>query len=141
MMQMNTDKVMLDTNIVSYLLKKNDIIRPYLPHFKGKLLFLPFISVGELFLWAESAGWGRKRRAELDERLRNYAVVPYDHEIARSYARIAAERKHNGRPIGLHDAWIAACAVRHDVPLVTHNARDFQCITGLQVITEQENNL
>jgi predicted nucleic acid-binding protein len=134
---MKTGKLMLDTNIVSYLLKKNEIVRPYLQHFSGKLLFLPFISVGELFLWAESAGWGQKRRAELEERLRNYVVVPYDHEIARLYAQIAAERKRNGRPIGLHDAWIAACAVRHGVPLATHNAKDFEGISALEILTEK----
>ena len=80
---MKTGKLMLDTNIVSYLLKKSDFVRPYLPHLSGKLLFLPFISVGELYLWAESAGWGQNRRSQLEERLRNYVVVPYDHEIAR----------------------------------------------------------
>jgi predicted nucleic acid-binding protein len=133
---MDTRKLMLDTNIVSYLFKKSDFGRPYYRHLDGKLLFLPFISVGEIFLWAESAGWGQRRRIEMEERLRNYIVVPYDHEIARSYARIAAERKRNGRPISLHDAWIAACAVRHAVPLVTHNADDFVGITGLNVITE-----
>ncbi len=73
----------------------------------------------------------------MEERLRNYIVVPYDHEVARSYARIAAERKRNGRPISLHDAWIAACAVRHGVPLVTNNAKDFEGITALEVITEK----
>jgi predicted nucleic acid-binding protein len=135
---MKAGKLMLDTNIVSYLLKKNDLIRPYLRYFSGSLLFLPFISVGELYLWAESAGWGQKRRSELEERLRNYVVVPYDHEIARHYARIAAERKRNGRPIGLHDAWIAACATRHGVPLVTHNAKDFEGIGSLEIITEKK---
>lgn len=138
---MKAGKLMLDTNIVSYLLKKNDLIRPYLRYFSGNLLFLPFISVGELYLWAESAGWGQKRRAELEERLRNYVVVPYDHEIARHYARIAAERKRNGRPIGLHDAWIAACATRHGVPLVTHNAKDFEGIDSLEILTEKEDGV
>lgn len=70
--------------------------------------------------------------------LRNYVVVPYDHEIARSYARVAAERKRAGKPISLHDAWIAACAVRHGVPLVTHNARDFADISALALITENQ---
>ena len=129
---------MLDTNIVSYLLKESDFVRPYLSHLNGKLLFLPFISVGELYLWAESAGWGRKRRSQLEERLRNYVIVPYDHEIARSYARIVAERRRSGRPIGLHDAWIAACAVRHGVPLVTHNAKDFEGIRSLEILTEKK---
>ena len=35
-----------------------------------------------------------------------------------------------------NDAWIAACAVRHAVPLVTHNAKDFEGITSSDIITE-----
>ncbi|GMV94471.1 MAG: ribonuclease VapC [Candidatus Hydrogenedentota bacterium] len=133
---MDSQKVMLDTNIISYLLKNSDFALPYLRHFSGKFLFLSFISVGEIFLWAETANWGQRRHAEMEEKLRNYIVVPYDHEIARTYARIASERRRNGLPISLHDAWIAACAVRHGVPLVTHNAKDFVGITSLEVITE-----
>ena len=130
-------KRMLDTNIVSYLLKDSDLARPYLRHLKDNLLFLPFIAVGELYYWAESAGWGQQRRAELEDRLRLYTIVPYDDAIARCYARIAAERRRQGRPISLHDAWIAACAVRHSVPLVTHNAQDFEGIIALEIITEK----
>ena len=65
-------------------------------------------------------------------------MIPYDHEIARCYGRLVAERKHNGKPIAPNDAWIAACAVRHAVPLVTHNAKDFMGITALDVITEKQ---
>lgn len=139
-MDMDTAKLLLDTNIVSYLFKKSDYARPYYQHLAGKLLFLSFITVGEIFLWAESSGWGQKRRAELEERLHNYSIIPYDHEIARSYARIAAERKRSGRPISLHDAWIAACAVRHAIPLVTHNPKDFESIASLEIITKTAGN-
>jgi len=33
------------------------------------------------------------------------------------------------------DAWIAACAVRHKVPLITHDAH-FKDVDGLEVVTE-----
>lgn len=68
--------------------------------------------------------------------LRNFLVVPYDHEISKSYARVLVERQSRGRPISFNDAWIAACAVRHSVSLVTHNAKDFEGISGLDLITE-----
>ena len=58
-------------------------------------------------------------------------------EIARCYGRLMAERKRNGLPIAPNDAWIAACAARHTVPLVTHNAKDFEGIASLEVITAQ----
>ena len=81
---------------------------------------------------AEKSNWGEKKRKKLETTLRNFVVIPYDHEIARCYGRLVAERQRNGNPIPPNDAWIAACTVRHTVPLVTHNAKDFEGITALQ---------
>lgn len=130
-------KLMLDTNIVSYLMKSSPLAQAYVPHLQGRLLAIAFITVGEMYYGAENANWGTERRNKLENTLRNFVVIPYDHEIARSYARLAVERKRQGRPIALHDAWIAACAVRHGVPLVTHNAKDFHGISNLVLVTEQ----
>jgi len=48
------------------------------------------------------------------------------------WARIKSRR---GRPIEDDDAWIAATAVRHNTPLVTHNPRHFRNIDGLEILT------
>jgi predicted nucleic acid-binding protein len=128
--------VVLDTNVVSYLMKGGALAEAYAPYGQGKLLAISFINVGELYFGAEHANWGEARRKNLETILRNYLVIPYDHEIARCYGRLVAERKRNGRPIALNDAWIAACAVRHAAPLVTHNADDFEGITSLAILTE-----
>ncbi len=133
---MSNAKILLDTNIVSYLMKGGPLAETYAPHAQGRLLAIAFITVGEMYFGAENKNWGKKRREELETILRNYVVIPYDHEIARCYGRLVAERKRKGSPIALNDAWIAACATRHDVPLVTHNAKDFREITDLEVITE-----
>ncbi|MBI3359232.1 MAG: type II toxin-antitoxin system VapC family toxin [Nitrospirae bacterium] len=103
---------------------------------QGKLLAIAFITVGEMYFGAENKNWGEKRRKGLETILRNFVVIPYDHEIARYYGKLMAERKRNGRPIAPNDAWIAACAIRYSVPLVTHNAKDFAGITALEIITE-----
>jgi tRNA(fMet)-specific endonuclease VapC len=117
---MSNANIILDTNIVSYLQKGGLEGEAYLPHVQGKLLSITFITVGEMYYGAEKANWGEKKRNELETTLRNYMVIPYDHEISRCYGRLVAERKRNGKPIAPNDAWIAACAVRHSVPLVTH---------------------
>lgn len=132
----NLGKLMLDTNIVSYLWKNDPISKVYTPHLIGKSHYISFITVGELYFWAEDAGWGATKREKLEDYLQNFIIVPSDLEIARSYALIAKQRKQNGRPISLNDAWIAACAVRHHVQLVTHNAKDFEGISNLKVISE-----
>ena len=133
---MNDTKVILDTNIVSYLMKGGQLAKKYTPHLEERLLTISFISVGELYFGAEKKSWGKQKREQLETTLQKFAVIPYDHEIACSYGRLVAERERKGAPIGPNDAWIAACAVRHHVPLITHNPKHFENITSLQVITE-----
>ena len=133
---MSVGQLILDTNIVSYLMRGGALAQAYRPHLQDHLLAISFITVGELYFGAEKGNWGEIRRKALEAILRNFVIIPYDHEIARCYGRLVAERQRAGRPISLNDAWIAACTVRHDVPLVTHNPKDFESITALQIVTE-----
>jgi predicted nucleic acid-binding protein len=132
---MSDAKVILDT-CYPILMRGKAEAEAYLPHVQGKLLSIGFITVGELYFGAEKANWGEKKRKELETTLRNFVVITYDHEIARCYGRLVVERQRAGNPISPNDAWIAACTVRHGVPLITHNARHFTGINGLTVITE-----
>ena len=133
---MSNAKIILDTNIVSYLMKGGPLAEAYAPHVQDRLLSIAFITAGELYYWAEKYNWGDKKRKTLETMLRNFVVIPYDHEIARCYGRLVVERNRRGKPIAPNDAWIAACTVRHAVPLVTHNAKDFEGITAIEIITE-----
>lgn len=133
---MSDAKVVLDTNIVSYLSKGAALAEAYAPHLQGRLLAVSFITVGEMYFGAEKDKWGEKKRRRLETLLRNFVVIPYDHEIARCYGRLLEERRSSGRRIETNDAWIAACTVRHGIPLVTHNRKDFEGITSLEIITE-----
>ena len=130
------DQRILDTNIVSYLMRGHTIANHYIKHLQGKLLALAFITVGELYYGAEKAGWGDKKRLQLETVLKRFVIIPYDHRTARHYRIIVADRERLGRPITGADAWIAACALRYNAPLVTHNVRDFLDIAGLEIISE-----
>jgi len=133
---MTSPKVIIDTNILSYIMKGHEIAHYYQKHLQGKLISIAFMTVGELYYGAEKRQWGQKKRKLLETTLRNFVVIPYDHETARCYGIIVAERDRQGQPISCEDAWIAACALRHRVPLVTHNAKDFENIADLQIVTE-----
>ena len=89
----------------------------------------------ELFQWAILRQWGDRRLAQLEQYLLNYLVIPTDQSLCREWANVRAERQNAGRPISPQDAWIAATALRHDLPLVTHNVKDFRDIPNLQLIT------
>jgi len=136
MMAHGESSVLVDTNVVSYIMREDTRAKFYVPHLKGKLLAISFITVGEMFYGAIKKQWGEQKRNDLEDTLRKFVVIPYDKEVAWCYARVVTERERKGRPIDLHDAWIAACALRHGISIVTHNASDFEDITGLQIITE-----
>lgn len=132
---MSDAKIVLDTCIVSYVMKGVPPAEAYAPYLQGRLLAISFITVGELWFGAEKANWGDTKRRKLESTLRNFVVIPYDYEISRCYGRLVAERNRLGRRIDANDAWIAACTVRHGVPLVTHNPKDFEGITSLDILT------
>lgn len=58
-------------------------------------------------------------------------------DVCLRWAEVKALAKQKGRPISISDAWIAATALAHAVPLVTHNPSDFYNVPGLTVITEK----
>ncbi len=68
-----------------------------------------------------------------------YEVLESNPSVCRFWGRIVAERYR--QPISLQDAWIAATALAYDIPLVTHDARDFEGIDGLVLKTEYRNEL
>jgi len=130
------ETVILDTNIVSYLMKGHDCARAYRRHLEGKTLAVSFMTVAELYEGAYRAHWGSTRLERLEAEIGNYLVIPYSPRTCRAWGQIRAARK--PRTIAVDDAWIAATAVAHECPLVTHNPKDFTGIAGLSVITEQD---
>ncbi len=131
------DAVLLDTDVFSYLSKEGDTRADlYRPHVKGKTIALSFVTVGELYVWTVTRKWSAKRIAALEQRLKAAIIVPYDLELCKEYGRVKAALLAAGRVVPANDLWIAICAIRHSIPLVTHNAKDFDGIPGLRLISE-----
>ena len=53
-------RVVLDTDVWSYLFKKDSRAERYQPHLVGNILCVSFQTVVELYQWAETAGWAEK---------------------------------------------------------------------------------
>ncbi len=128
--------VVLDTEVWSFLFKRDSRAELYRAHLEGHVLHLSFQTVAELYQWAETADWGLARRAKLHDWLEKFKVLGYDDVTAQLWARIRAGRNRKGRPLAAQDAWVAACALRHRYPLVTHNAGDYQDVKELTLISE-----
>ena len=76
----------------------------------------------------------RARRLNTLARVRSaYPLLPIDAETASCFAGIADEELAKGRRLRRHDVWIAATALRHDVPVVTQDA-DFTAFALVAVL-------
>lgn len=124
--------LVLDTNIVSYLMRGHRLASAYRPHLEGHSLTISFMTVGELHEGAYRAGWGPRRLSKLKETIGTYIVIPFSIEVCQEWGAIRYERR--TRTIAVDDAWIAATARTYGLPLVTHNPRDFSNIEGLNVL-------
>jgi tRNA(fMet)-specific endonuclease VapC len=127
--------VVVDTDVVSFLIKGDSRRLAYAPLLQGHTLALSFMTVAELYQWAAIRKWGAQRRAQLDQTLHNYLVIPVDIEMCRIWGELRAEQQIAGYTIAPQDAWIEATAIRHKLALITHNAIDYRSITSLDLRT------
>jgi len=131
-----SDIIVVDTNVVSYIFKRDTRGTLYTPHLKGRLAIIAAQTFAELEAWPLKNRWGAPRHEALRAYLSSYTFAEVDKTICLQWAKVQANAKLIGRPITEADAWIAATALAYDVPLVTHNPSDFYNVPGLTVITE-----
>lgn len=108
----------------------------YEKHVAGKTTALSFVTVGELLLWPKVRNWGPQKIVELQRRINLAQIIPYDMRLCETYADLKDKITKAGSPVPDNDLWIAATAVRHSIPLVTHNRRNFDDIPGLLLLCE-----
>ena len=128
--------VLVDTDVFSFMLKGHTLASQYEKHTKGKKLALSFVTVGELLTWSKHRKWGPEKIAELERRIALTGVIPYDMALCQTYAELNAQLLKAGRQIGDNDLWIAATAIRHSLPLISHNRKHYDEIPGLVFISE-----
>ena len=135
------DAVLLDTDVFSYLIRPGDRRGDaYRPHVLNKTIAISFITVGEIYYGSIKKGFVERTLANLEERIKSAVTVPYDQELCREYGRIRHSLP-TGLNVGTNDLWIAACAKRHSIPLITNNRKHFDHIVkyaGLMMITESQ---
>lgn len=118
------DGVVLDTDVASRTLR--DRLEGSLrTRLLGRIWCVTFVTVAELWQWAELRSWGPDRKAELDQWLSDVVVLPSDAEVSRTWARISAGAVRRGRTRPVNDTWIAAVCIASGVPLATQNTKDF----------------
>lgn len=133
---MNFDDIELvvDTNIVSYMLGSAPLALRYRPVVRGREVAMSFQTVAEVLYGARMGHFPPSFDTNWRELRDAWPTVPYDDELIDIYAAIRAQANRAGRGLTSPDAWVASTALWLQVPLVTHD-RDFRNIPELTVIT------
>ena len=126
---------MLDTNIVSYYLRRS---LPALEQrindgLKHRTLAISVITRAELRYGQIGMTPEDRRRSLIDSFFLRLPSVEWGIESADHYGALKHTLKTQGTPIGDMDTLIAAHALAENLILVTHNTRHFERIPGLKL--------
>ena len=125
---------MLDTNIISYLIKSRnfDLIDKFEEMSELGTISLSSITVAELFY-----GVKKKKSEKLEIRVREFLYplekISFDEHAALTYGAVRTNLESRGEVIGAHDMLIASHALAIGAILVTNNVREFKRVKGLTV--------
>jgi tRNA(fMet)-specific endonuclease VapC len=127
-------KYLLDTNtVVRFLNGRAPNVRVKINAVAPADLAVSAVVIAELRYGAAKSQDPVKARAVQDQLLNLIGFVPFDRQAAESYGQIRAELEKKGTPIGANDLLIGATALASGLILVTHNTREFNRISGLQI--------
>ncbi len=115
-------EILLDTNIVLYLLKGNDTLEELL---QGKNPYLSFMTELELIGFP---GISSKEEAKINELLNECLIVSLNNNIKKKYVEL--RRKYR---LKLVDTIIAATAISLNIPFITSD-KQFTSIKELNLI-------
>jgi tRNA(fMet)-specific endonuclease VapC len=127
--------LLIDTDAVSHLVRGSN---------RGQLIdklsavpaedrCISVITLAELLYGLERKKPAPKLCRRLDAFLNRVAVLPFDEEAAKVYARIRSRVERAGKPLPHADLQIASIAMSRDLRLLTGNIRHFDRIEGLQI--------
>lgn len=132
--------IVLDTNVISELMRSSpdDRVVSWIDQYPVDDVFITAVTAAELQYGVARLPEGRRKTvltvqvAELLAEDFQGQILPFGINASAHYARIAAEREREGRPISMADAQIAAICLHHGAELATRNLKDF-ADTGVHV--------
>ncbi|SHH63580.1 type II toxin-antitoxin system VapC family toxin [Pollutimonas bauzanensis] len=129
-----TPRFMLDTNIVSYLLRgRHPVLENHLRRHPVHEICISAITRAELRYGVARLPQAARLGHEVDRFLRGVTVLAWGDAAADAYGIVRAILEGKGQPIGALDTMIAAHALVADTTLVSNNLREFQRVPGLRL--------
>lgn len=127
-------KVMLDTNIVIYVIKRRpiEILDTFNRH-AGQMC-ISSVTLAELLHGVEKSTNPSQNMQRVEDFVSRLEVLDYGQKAAAHYGDIRADLERKGTPIGVNDLHIAGHARSEGLMLVTNNVKEFIRVDGLRVV-------
>ncbi len=120
--------MILDTNALSAFVDGDagvgDVLR------RQERAAIPVIVLGEFRYGIAQSKHRSSYEAWLESHLIHFEILPVTDETAVAYAALRVALKRAGRPIPANDAWIAALALQHRLPVLSRDEH-FDAVPGL----------
>jgi len=121
--------VVVDTCVLSYLYSGHDLADAYRPHIADNTKVISFMTLAELHYGTLKNNWSAQRCTRLLRYVeREYVIFPFNRDLCVYWADVRNRSARIGRRLEVADGWVAATAMLHDLPLVTHNRRHFEVL-------------
>jgi tRNA(fMet)-specific endonuclease VapC len=127
-------RAILDTSALIHLERSPSVeLLPRTPMITA--ITLAELSVGPLVVKSDVER--ARRLVHLQQVEASFNPLPFDADAARAFGGVAASMRQAGRKVSVrrNDAMIAAIALANRLPVYTCNARDFEGIDGLEIVT------
>lgn len=92
---------------------------------------IPVIVLGEFRYGIAQSKHRSAYEAWLESWLPSFEVLPVTAETTLAYAALRGRLKRTGRPIPANDAWVAALALEHGLPVLSRD-QHFDAVPGLE---------
>lgn len=119
----------LDTNIIIRYIKGEGSLDAI---FEEENLYFSSVTLGELLYGAECSIRKIENRKIYSEFCNELKEIKPDNFVAPYYAQIKFQLKQDGHPIPENDIWIAACAMAHNLTVVTTD-KHFSFIKNISI--------
>lgn len=128
--------ILIDSSVLINIERKGLSISSSIRGREAEKMFISVVSASELLHGvhhAKDPALRAKRKVFVEAVLNAFPVLDIDLATARTHAHLWNNLESMGIMIGLHDSWLAATCLTHNLAIVTENVREFSRVPDLQV--------
>ena len=124
---------LLDTDIIIYSLKGNEIVRRNLRLHLNDPIKISAVTLMELYYGAYKSKRVASNLAKIKTIENTLEIISISRELVEIFGILKSNLEKAGKPLDDFDLILASTAMTHNLTIVTHNEKHFRRIDGLKI--------